>query len=62
MFIPVTLVPVDKVEALKAIAQKPHSFYSGTTRSFLVPGGEEYLIDTRYDADLREIGLLRPED
>lgn len=57
MFIPVSSVPEEKADAFLAVAAKNQDFYHGYTRNYLCRG-EEYAIDTRYDNDLKQAGLL----
>ena len=55
--LPSTRVPEDRWPEFQRILEKPDNFYSGYVRVFRYKG-EEYHIDTRYDDDLRKIGLL----
>ena len=58
MFMPMNVVPDDKLEAIRKIAEKPNNFYYGSFRSFFSPTTlETFEIDTRYDDDLRAAGF-----
>lgn len=52
-------VPKDKLEDFKLIASKPQHYFTGYTRVFItLPDFYKVSIDTRYDDDLRAIGLI----
>lgn len=61
--LPYNIVPMEKADDLRRIAKSQPNYYTGSLRSFFINGshtygGEEYLIDTRHDQELRDAGIL----
>lgn len=57
-----TVCPAGKIEDLRRIDAGQPEYCTGFVREFIIPGGADGFdvvhIDTRHDAQLREVGLL----
>lgn len=54
----ITYVPEEKLSGFLKVEKKPDNFSTGFVRMFVLPDARLTYIDTRYDAELRKLGLL----